>query len=318
MTPEKPIKPDKILKELSEIWSSMSKKEGENGEAAAHGGGILRACAMTLISFVDDEEDSMALGETLAGLMKEHPSRSVVVRLKEGEDFLDARAFAQCWMPFGHRQQICCEQVEITSSMNRLADVAAIVDPLAVPDLPRVILLRSARIVRSGALRKILPLGDKIIVDSERAGAPGFGELGGLLDAGHIAGDLVWTRLTEIRALLAQLLDGRTPQRITIEYSGREAGPEGRYLEAWLSSSLPSTKVGLKGDGGAGSGRVSVISVDNDLKIALTEGGAEYEIAGLRQRAALSKGTDEELLNVELGIVVHDPVFERALNRITA
>ena len=149
MTQEKPIKPDKILKELSEIWSSMAKPDDtQAGDTSAQGGGVLRACAMTLISFVDDEEDSQSLNETLAGLMKEHPSRSVVVRLREGEDFLDARVFAQCWMPFGHRRQICCEQIEITSSMNRLADVAAIVGPLAVPDLPRVILLRSARIVR--------------------------------------------------------------------------------------------------------------------------------------------------------------------------
>jgi hypothetical protein len=32
----------------------------------------------------------------------------------------------------------------------------------------------------------------------------------------------------------------------------------------------------------------------------------------------MSKCSDEELLNIELGIVIHDPVFERALNRITA
>ncbi len=320
MTAEKPIKPDKILKELSEIWSSMAKPEDDVAiaDAAAHGGGVLRACAMTLISFVDDEEDSMALNDTLAGLMKEHPSRSVVVRLKEGEDFLDSRVFAQCWMPFGHRRQICCEQIEITASMNRLADVAAIVSPLAVPDLPRVILLRSARIVRAGALRKILPLGDKIIVDSERAGAPGFGELGGLLDAGHITGDLAWTRITDIRALLAQMLEARAPKQITIEYSGREAAPEARYLEAWLGSALPATKVGLKGAGGDGRGKLSAIKVDGDLQIRLIDGAAEYDMGGMLQRAAMSKCTDEELLNVELSIVIHDPVFERALNRITA
>jgi hypothetical protein len=318
MTPEKPIKPDKILKELSEIWTTMAKPEGDSPEASAHGGGMLRACAMTLLSFVDDEEDANELQTILGVLMREHPSRSVVVRLREGEDYLDARVFAQCWMPFGHRRQICCEQVEITASMNRLADVASIVAPLAVPDLPRVILLRSARIVRAGALRKILFLGDKIIVDSDRAGAPGFGELGGLLDARHITGDLAWTRITDIRALLAQLLEKRAPARVTVEYSGREVGPEARYLEAWLASSLPSARVGLKGSGGDGTGRVSAISVDDDLKIRITDGAAEYDLHGLHQRAALSKCTEEELLNAELNIVSHDEVFERALNRITA
>jgi glucose-6-phosphate dehydrogenase assembly protein OpcA len=242
----------------------------------------------------------------------------VVVRLREGEDYLDSRVFVQCWMPFGHRRQICCEQIEITASMDRLADVAAIVGPLAVPDLPRVILLRSGRIVRAGALRKVLGLGDKIVVDSSRPGAPGFGELGGLLETRHITGDLAWTRITEIRSLLAQLLDNQTPHDITIEYAGREAGPEARYLEAWLESSLPKTQVGLKGDGGAGAGKPISIRVDDLLIVQLGEGGAQYEKDGLRQRAAMSKGTEEELLNAELGIVIHDSVFERALNRITA
>ena len=315
---EKPIKPDKILKELSELWTSMAKPEGDSPEGTAHGGGVLRACSMTLMFFVDDEEDTMALGEIIASLMKEHPSRAIVVRIREGEDFLDARVFAQCWMPFGHRRQICCEQVEITSSMNRLADVAAIIGPLAVPDLPRMILLRSARIVRAGALRKILPLGDKIIVDSDRAGAPGFGELGGLLDAGHVTGDLVWTRLTDVRALLAQLLENRSPSRIAIEYAGREPGPAPLYLEAWLQSALPAAKIGLKGSGADGSGRISSVTVDDDMKIDIKDGAAEYERGGIRQRAAFLPGTDEQLLNVELGIVMHDTVFETALNRITA
>ena len=166
-------------------------------------------------------------------------------------------------MPFGHRQQICCEQVEITASMNRLADVAAIVDPLAAPDLPRVILLRSARIVRAGALRKMLALGDKIIVDSTRTGAPGFGELGGLLDAGHITGDLAWTRLTEIRALLAQLLGNRSPQSIVIEYSGREAGP-GSALPRSMACVGPAFHEGrTQRDWRDGSGKVSAIAVDD-------------------------------------------------------
>ena len=319
------IKPDKILKELGELWTAMGKPDAgeeaaDTGTSDSHGGGVLRACSMTLQFFVDDEEDSMALGETLAVLMKEHPSRAVVVRLKEGEDFLDARVFAQCWMPFGNRRQICCEQVEITASMNRLADVAAIVGPLAVPDLPRVILLRSARLVRAGALRKVLGLGDKIVVDSARPGAPGFGELGGLLDAGHITGDLSWTRITELRSLIAQLLDDHTPKTITIDYAGREAGPETRYIEAWLESSLPSTHIALQGDGSAASGNPTLITVDDKLKIYLRDGGGcvEYEMDGWRQRASMSKGTEEELLNAELAIVIHDKVFERALNRITA
>ena len=232
-------------------------------------------------------------------LMQEHPSRAIVVRIREGEDFIDSRVFAQCWMPFGHRRQICCEQVEFTCAMNRLVDVASVTGALAVPDLPRVILLRSARIVRAGALRKILNLGDKIIVDSSRQGAPGFGELGGLLEAGYTIGDLSWTRITEIRALLAQLLDGHTPSDLVIEYDGKEAGAEARYLHAWLASALPQCRVGLKGNGSDRDGRITAIRADDRLRIAVRQGVAEYELGTIHQRASLSRCSDEELLNAE-------------------
>jgi hypothetical protein len=38
----------------------------------------------------------------------------------------------------------------------------------------------------------------------------------------------------------------------------------------------------------------------------------------MKQRASMPPGTEEHLLNEELGIVVHDRAFERALNHITA
>ncbi|HEU5021778.1 MAG TPA: glucose-6-phosphate dehydrogenase assembly protein OpcA, partial [Bryobacteraceae bacterium] len=266
----------------------------------------------------DDEEDASTLNEMLASLMRKHPSRLIVVRLKDGEDELSAHVSAQCWNPFGHQQQICCEYVEVTASINRLADAASILAPLAAPDLPRVVLLRSARIVRAGALRKVLPLGDKIIVDSRRPGAPGFGELGGLLDSGHITGDLAWTCLTPVRALLAQLLENRRPRTIFIEYGGREAGPETRYLQAWLQTALPEANVSLRGNAAAEEGCIAGIRVDDDLYVRLCRGGAEYEIGALKQRASMPPGTEEQLLNEELGFVVHDRAFERALDHITA
>jgi hypothetical protein len=318
------IRPDEILKQLSAYWTTLGADSHGTPEQKTESGGLLRACSMTLICFADDEEDASQLNEMLASLMREHPSRLIVVRLRDGEDELAARVSSQCWMPFGHQRQICCEQVEVTASINRLADAASIVAPLAAPDLPRVIVLRSARIVRAGALRKVLALGDKIIVDSSRLGAPGFGEIGGLQDAGHITGDLAWTRLTPIRALLAQLLENRQPRNIVIEYAGREAGPEVRYLQSWLQTALPDAYVTLRGNGlppedcMADEGKASTVRVDKDLAVRLCPGGAEYETGAMRLRASMPPPTEELLLNEELGIVVHDRVFERALNHITA
>jgi glucose-6-phosphate dehydrogenase assembly protein OpcA len=313
------IKPDDILRELSAQWKNLGASQGrETDKVEEKSDGLLRACSMTLICFADDEEDWQTLDETLASVIREHPSRTLIIRLRDGENEPAARVSSRCWKPFGLHRQICCEQVEITASIDRLADVASIAAPLAVPDLPRVVILRSARIVRAGALRKVLPLGDKIIVDSSRSGAPGFGEIGGLLDAGHITGDLAWTQLTPIRALLARLLGNRSPTAVMIEYTGKEPGPGVLYLQAWLETALPGTVISGHRNGLHGDGKPAVVRVDEDLAVRLCPGGAEIDTGAVRRRASMPSTADDRLLREELGILVHDPIFERTLSHITA
>jgi len=114
------VAPDRILKELEELWVTTGKQE--EGEA---GQGVLRACTLTLVAIAEEGDDPMALGETVAALMPEHPARTIVIRLRGGgERTLSERVYAQCWMPFGQRRQICCEQVEITASDAALEDLA--------------------------------------------------------------------------------------------------------------------------------------------------------------------------------------------------
>ena len=49
-----------------------------------------------------------------------------------------------------------------------------------------------------------------------------------------------------------------------------------------------------------GTGKPSLIQVDDLLTVHLGDGSAEYQRDGLRQLAAMSKGTEEELLNALL------------------
>lgn len=315
------IKPDNILHELTELWTSLSTQETGKPDGS---GGVLRACAMTLIVFVDDESDSMALGETLAELMRAHPSRAIVVRLREDAGILESRVFAQCWMPFGQRRQICCEQVEISVALNRVSDIPAIVGPLAAPDVPRVVWFRSSRIESVPDLGDLLSLGDKMIVDSARPGAPTFADLRALANAGYIVGDLAWTRITKLRQLIAQLLNGRDLseiRRVTIEYSGKEAAPEVKYLQAWFRSTLRSTSlpadVDLRRSDSADKAGIAAIHIDRDIQIRVEKNCAEYECGSLRQRANISESSESALLDEELNIMIHDRIFERALQRMT-
>ena len=308
------VKPDKLLHDLSDIWLSMAKPDSESGS------GVLRACSMTLVVIVDDEDDAMDLGETLSLLMREHPSRAIVIRLCEGSGQLEGRVFAQCWKPFGHGQQICCEQVELKASLNRLADVPSIVSPLTVPDLPSVVWFRSSRIASAPDISGLLALGNKLIVDSSRPGSPSFADIRTLAGAGFVVGDLAWTRLTALRQLVAQLLEGKdltSIRTVVIEHCGHDAGAEAKYLQAWLRSSLLSATVDFLRADTDGDGTIRKLHIDADINIVVGASCADYESGTLHQRANLSSGSEHALLDEELGIMKRDAVFERALQRMT-
>lgn len=324
MTPApETIKPDQILHELSELWNNMTKPQP--GEAPdEYTSGSLRACAMTLNVFVNDEDDANALENTIQLVMRAHPNRAIVVRLREDADTLKSRVFSQCWMPVGHHREVCCEEIEISVSMNRLPDIPGIVGPLAAPDVPRVVWFRSSRLESAPDISGLLALGDKLIVDSERPGAPTFADLRVLAGAGYIVADLAWTRLTKIRQLLAQLIDDHGIDRvrnISIDYSGDYSGagpsPQAKYMQAWLRSGMPDAEVDLHRVGQAGCGEIKAIRIDPDINVQLQTNCAEFKTGTLSQRANLPGSDDHDLLREELSIMTRDPVFEHALQRMS-
>src|ERR1700724_1168132 len=198
------IQPDRILKELSELWVSFGKQNGDDSS------GVLRACAMTLVVLAEAGEDANEVGETLAALMREHPSRAIVVRVSDSEEpALEARVFTQCWMPFGQRRQICCEQIEISASSSSLADVPAVILPLVVADLPVILWSRPPRLLSSPAWRDLSRIATKVIIDSapfpDRREA--LQRLSRATSSGLLLADLAWTRLTRWRELIAQIFE---------------------------------------------------------------------------------------------------------------
>lgn len=185
--------PDTILHDLAELWVTL----GQQGQIEA-GSGVLRACSMTLVVVTEDAGDAQALGEILAALMPEHPARSIVLRVNtKPEPELSSRVFAQCWMPFGQRRQICCEQIEITASSGALEDALAVIDAVAAPDLPVIAWCRSIRLLERPEFRRLSALATRIVVDSS-----GFPDPQGAVRLlaetaarGIPVSDLSWTRL---------------------------------------------------------------------------------------------------------------------------
>jgi glucose-6-phosphate dehydrogenase assembly protein OpcA len=298
------IDPERILRELSNLWVDLAKEK--DGDA-----GVLRACSMTLIAAVDEEDDPGHIGETIAMLMREHPSRAIVVRVRDTTEFyLSAQVLAQCWMPFGDQRQICCEQVEITSSLASLGDLPAVLLPLMVADLPVVLWSRS-----QPGMKALAGIADKVILDSEKAG-----DIAGVLEFAkqHRVGDLAWVRLTRWRELIAQIfenkcylaeLDGLTRTRIT--YTGEQPKPSAFYLAAWLER---SETVWEHGEEDAVALETAAGEVHTRIR---RSGGDGVELTVHEQitNAVFPASTDYTLLREELSIAVRDAVFEAVLPR---
>jgi glucose-6-phosphate dehydrogenase assembly protein OpcA len=327
------IKPDKILKELANLWieTAAPSKEGD-------GSGVLRACAMTMIVIADETEDTQGIAETLAQLMKEHPSRAIVIRLRECvEPCLESRVFAQCWKPFGSRQHICCEQIEITASDSRLPDVPAVVLPLIVADLPVILWCRSGRATSLEGFRELESLAQKVIFDSRSFGDQdqALSKLLSVSVPGVRVADLAWGRLTRSRELIAQAVNSedllqalRNVDVVRVHARGPKPDVPARYFAAWLSNRLalagafpklewdyaplnvPTSLRGVSLTGPDG------FSLSAEVKFPVANGVVvELAVNGRVNGAVLLRPSEYQLILQELSIPGRDLTYEAALRR---
>jgi hypothetical protein len=183
--------------------------------------------------------------------MPEHPARTIVVRLTgAGDRSLGQRVFAQCWMPFGQRRQICCEQVEITCSDASLGDLPSVVLPLEVPDLPVILWCRSPRLLAMAEFPALAAMARRVVVDSARCGcARRLRRLADEAARGMLLGDLAWTRLTRWRQTLAQIFeDPRHAARLTgsariTVCDGGAVTTRALYMGTWMAGALEAAGV---------------------------------------------------------------------------
>ena len=311
------IDPEKIREELSELWVKLAKDDGHGVE-----GGVLRACSMTLIACVEERDDPSQTQETLAMLMREHPSRAIVIRVRESsEEFLESRVFAQCWMPFGHGRQICCEEVEITASDASLRDLPGVLLALIVPDLPVMLWSRSARIFDLPAFPALAAIAQKVIIDS--AGNP---DVLKRVAGKCLIGDLAWTRVTRWRELIAQIFENRcyvedlsAITRARLIYRSEVPSTADRYMGAWVAMGLEKAgaKPALAFE--RGEARAVILEIAGVIHTSVRrvdESSVEVIVRGRKSHVAFPRYNDYSLLREELSITGRDPVFESVLARV--
>jgi glucose-6-phosphate dehydrogenase assembly protein OpcA len=242
-----------------------------------------------------------------------------------GERALAERVYAQCWMPFGERRQICCEQIEIMASDAALADLPSVVLPLAAPDLPVIVWSRSARLFEMPPFGAIARMAAKVVVDSAGFADPkgALRLLAEMARSGVPLGDLAWTRLTRWREMLARLFENRNYlaklariSSVRVAYDG-EFATSAWYMGAWIVDALEDAGVRAKVVVGAGSGptSLSVELAGGDFRVALARREDRLAIAvdNAENCTNLPQPSDYLMMREELGIVRRDAVFERTL-----
>jgi glucose-6-phosphate dehydrogenase assembly protein OpcA len=286
------VRPERLLRELDELWVSLGEQDG-----------VLRACTMTLI--VVEEESAAGSGEIVARLMRQHPSRAITIRVRSGAgDQLEARVLAECWMPFGNRQQICCERIDVVASRCRLTDVAALLPALVAPDLPVVLWCRSPELISAPGWPALAAGAGKLIVDSAAfpASCQAFECLRKCAAGRAAVADLAWTRLTPWRESIARIFDppeGTERLKAVSEFMVccLDSAPSvaGYYLAGWLNTAFA----------GPAAPRVRIETASEECVRVL---GADLSIPRPAAREEC------ELLREELKILGRDPVYERSLD----
>jgi hypothetical protein len=322
MPPAAAIEPEKILKELRELWVQL-------GESQQAPGGVLRACAMTLLVAAEpdaDGRDAEAAHRTIGVLMHDQPSRAIVISPREGGEF-GARVFSECWMPFGSQQQICAEGIEITTDAEQTDEVARLLVPLIAPDLPVVLWCRGVRAFRDRSLDPLFPLADKIIFDTALVRhAPSAIEFLRRMrhishDRRHVA-DLEWTRLTGWREAVAHLLcdDAARVRMVHVKHGGEKPGTGPLYFARWIERALPGASVWLEpaaGDSGNDAADLRAVTFSRageELSIRLKDSASLEVRDGEKTYSSPLPGVSEEMLmREELSILGSDPVFDRLL-----
>lgn len=309
---------DRILEDLRKLWLDLAREDPN---------GVLRACTMTLIVLADEDRDAQLTGETLAALMHEHPSRAIVIRVRDTDEaLLAARVFAQCWMPFGSRQQICCEQVEILSGRRDVAAVESVIRGIIAPDLPVALYAPSQSlwwVLEQGLL---LNLAGKLIIDS--CAMDDLSQSIGFLPTLSVArkADLVWSRITPIRECIAQVFDCANTRKsvydlseVRILYKASSEPSAVYYLAGWFMHVLGAgVKVKIaRGVGPEYSGIADVTLVGPKLEASVSITGrltAETTISGQAPAVTVLPVANEYYaLRQELGITKRDALFEDVL-----
>jgi glucose-6-phosphate dehydrogenase assembly protein OpcA len=264
---------------ISDIESELARLRAESADEDGHP--QQRTSVMTHIAWVPPEWLETA-ERVLEGLRERHPSRTVILVPRPGEDGgIDARVWVRSF-PLGHRS-VAGEVIELSLRGDRSVAPASIVLPLAISDLPIFVRWRGEPPFEATQWDQLVGLADRVVVDSSEWGQLRYSELSGAFERTAVS-DIAWARTGMWRTAVA----GRWPEIASQEIQVRGPRAEAALLRGWLASRLerelpPAEQAGELG-----------VRLDGD------------EVAAPRDEQL----TPSDLLSAELDNLSRDRVYE--------
>ena len=258
----------RIHDELNHLWVELGgpPKGGDGtGEMVAEphfgGGGLMRTNTLNLIAVAREPEDAARIAEQVTLLRDFLPSRTIILRDYRGDEsegsFFDVRVELMEQRRSDGKPGIRFEAITITANHHELGELASLVSPLFVAELPDFLWWPGGDFVRNELFESLLDIVDRVILDSAQLGhnASGVAAMRALLhgrdeDAGPLLGDFSWLRLGPWRQLIAQFFDPpdvqqslATIEQVTISYTDTQPDGSSGFASAlltvgWLASRL--------------------------------------------------------------------------------
>lgn len=220
---------------------------------------ISRACSLNLIVFVEDPADMRIVSGSVDKIASAHPIRVIQMMLDPRTPESDVRAWVrvECGDDISG-SALCSEEIVLVANPDGAERLVSAANALLSADLPVALWWRGGSPFLSRLFKGIVPLADKIVVDSKRFGdGPAaldtLHRLNGLRGGRVALADMNWHRIATWRSTLSACFDdpavlGLLPEvdRSEIVYSlgpgGKSAPKSARslLLAGWIVSRLPA------------------------------------------------------------------------------
>lgn len=250
----------RVHDELDRLWTEwgiVKRRSLSEDVQQAPEWAMMRASTLNLIAIADTPKHAERIEKAISGLTEFSPSRTVILvrsgATKAGE--LGVRVAVHEHQMGKGQAGIRFESITVSAHAGNDELLASVTSSLLLAELPDFLWIPRGEITGNPLLSSLIELADRVIVDTSALAEPGphlrkLAELAQLPKPAAKISDLVWSRLTPWRQLIAQFFDHTTTQAcldslddVQIGYGGvdddgRSGLTAGLLLAGWLSTRL--------------------------------------------------------------------------------